>query len=337
MLNNTEYPIDFVLTWVDGSDPEWISEKTKYSQMQSSSVHSFDYQDYGLLQYWFRCIEKNAPWVRNIYFITCGHLPKWLNINHPKLKIIKHTDYIPKKYLPTFSSHTIELNFHRITGLSEHFVYFNDDMFLIKPVEKDFFFINGLPRDCAIINPVAPATSNCIANLMITITGMINENFSKREIIKKNCLNWINIKYFPLIFLNFFFIPWKRFVGLYKSHIPTSMLKSTYEEVWKKEYEILDATCKRKFRDFKVDVNQWLIKDWQIANGNFIPRTIYAGKFFDIRNIENAIGTVNIIEKEKVPMICINDHIEDETYTEAAKIIRKAFDKNYSQKSNFEM
>ncbi|MBR6908270.1 hypothetical protein IKN40_07520 [bacterium] len=85
-------------------------------------------------------MEKFTPWVNNVFFVTCGHYPSWLNLNHPKLKFIKHEDYIPKEYLPTFCSHTIELNFHRIKELSEHFVYFNDDTFIINHMrESDFF------------------------------------------------------------------------------------------------------------------------------------------------------------------------------------------------------
>ena len=59
---------------------------------------------------------------------------EWLNTKHPKLNIVCHEDFIPQKFLPTFNSHTIEWNFHRIPGLTEQFVYFNDDMFLLKPV-----------------------------------------------------------------------------------------------------------------------------------------------------------------------------------------------------------
>ena len=81
------------------------------------------------LQYWFRGVGKFAPWVNRIHFITYGHLPPWLNVDHPKINIVRHTDYIPKKYLPTFNSHVIELNIHRIEGLANCFVYFNDDTF----------------------------------------------------------------------------------------------------------------------------------------------------------------------------------------------------------------
>ena len=113
--------IDFVLTWVDGADPEW--QKEKYARMLKLGVISEAddrterYRDWGILPYWFRGVEKFAPWVRTIHFVTYGHLPAWMNVNHPKLHIVNHSDYIPYKYLPTFNSHTIEWNFHKISGL----------------------------------------------------------------------------------------------------------------------------------------------------------------------------------------------------------------------------
>lgn len=337
MPYSVEKPIDFVLTWVDGSDEVWLLEKAKYSGKESSSVHPFDYQDWGLLPYWFRCVETNAPWVRYIYFVTWGHIPSWLNKNNPKLRIIRHKDFIPKEYLPTFSSHTIELNLHRIPGLSEQFVYFNDDMFLLRKESPGFFFKKGLPCDSAVIRPIAPANKDCIANLMITTTGVINENFSKKQTIREHMAKWFNPRYFPLLVLNFLFIPWGRFVGLYESHLPTSMLKSTFSEVWKKEFDLLDATCKRKFRDFKVDVNQWIMKDWQIASGNFAPRSIKAGKLIAIRSIDDAKQYAGLIESIATPMVCVNDHVTDKSYREAAEIIKNAFNKHYSKKSSFEL
>ena len=64
----------------------------------------------GLLKYWFRAVEAYAPWVGQVHFITWGHLPEWLNTQCPKLHIVNHEDYIPEKYLPTFSANPIELN-----------------------------------------------------------------------------------------------------------------------------------------------------------------------------------------------------------------------------------
>ena len=141
--------VDFVIIWVDGNDPEWRREKNEYkgvlTREEDDSEHR--YRDWDNLQYWFRGVEKFCPWVRTIHFVTWGHLPKWLNTDNPKLHIVNHRDYIPAEYLPTFSSHTIELNLHRIEGLSERFVYFNDDMFIIKPTTEMDFFRNGkLPK-----------------------------------------------------------------------------------------------------------------------------------------------------------------------------------------------
>lgn len=102
------------------------------------------YRDWNLLPYWFRAVDKFAPWVRKIHFVTWGHVPKFLQVKASKLHIVKHNEFIPEEYLPTFSSHAIEMNIHRIPSLAEHFVYFNDDMFLLRPFEKRFFR-NGLP------------------------------------------------------------------------------------------------------------------------------------------------------------------------------------------------
>lgn len=123
--------IDFVLPWVDGSDSAWIKQRNEYLGIKNDQTQDSRFRDWENLQYWFRGVEKFAPWVNHIYFVTWGHIPSWLNTDHPKLTVVKHEDYIPKQYLPTFSSHPIELNMHRIRGLSEQFVYFNDDTFII--------------------------------------------------------------------------------------------------------------------------------------------------------------------------------------------------------------
>ena len=135
--------IDFVITWVDGSDDRWQKEKQE-TRKHLGIVADVDdrkerYRDWDNLQYWFRGVEKYALWVRKIHFVTWGHLPKWLNTDHPKLRVVNHEDFIPREYRPTFNSHTIEWNLHRIPDLAEQFVYFNDDMFLTNQVyEEDF-------------------------------------------------------------------------------------------------------------------------------------------------------------------------------------------------------
>ena len=141
-MKEIKYPIDIVFPWVDGSDPAWQESKRQYSGSPADD-DEVRFRDWGLLKYVFRGIEQNLPWVRKVHFITCGHLPEWLNTDCPRLHVVKHSDYIPEQWLPTFSANPIELNIHRIPDLSEQFIYMNDDMFFVKPMEPEDFFRNG--------------------------------------------------------------------------------------------------------------------------------------------------------------------------------------------------
>lgn len=150
--------IDFVITWVDNYDPIWQKEFHTYlPQSQcTDDTRNIRYRNWDNLRYWFRGVEKFAPWVNQVYLVTCGHIPDWLNTNAPKLHLVKHSDYIPNEYLPTFNSNAILLGLHHIGGLSEHFVLFDDDCFLIDKVKPERFFRKGLPCDKAALNTLSP-------------------------------------------------------------------------------------------------------------------------------------------------------------------------------------
>ena len=94
-----------------------------------------------MCRYSLRSIEKFAPWIHKVFIVTNGQIPDWLDINHPKVEIITHEMIFPDpSVLPTFSSSSIEMNLHRIPGLSDYFIYFNDDVFLGQPVfPYDFY------------------------------------------------------------------------------------------------------------------------------------------------------------------------------------------------------
>lgn len=328
--------IDFVVPWVDGSDEKWLKDRINFS---SEKIIKNDYRDWDIFKYWFRSIEKYAPWVNKIYFITYGHIPYFLNINHPKIVIIKHEDYIPKQYLPTFSSHTIELNLHRIKNLSENFVYFNDDTFILKPLKENDFFKNNLPKATAIINPVAPSRYDTISNLMINNTGLINQHFKKHKTIKHKPFNWFNYKYGIFNLLNLLFIPWSKFPGFFEDHIPSSFNKKTYETLWEKEFDILDKTCRNKVRNFKVDVNQWLMKNWQIASNNFYPKSKKTGIYITIEKMNDAIKVSKILNSKKYKFLCINDHLkigDKIKEDEIIEFIKKELENKFYEKSSFE-
>lgn len=329
--------IDFVLTWVDGNDKEWKKLKTKYSNVEENDNRVNAYRDWDLLRYWFRGVEKNAPWVNKIYFVTCGQKPLWLNEKNKKLVLINHDDYIPKEYLPTFSSHTIELNLHRIQGLSEQFSYFNDDIFIIDKVEPSDFFRDNLPCDRAILNINCEKLSWHIQKINNNNIGIINEKFDFKKCIKENYKKWFNLKYGRDLLRNLWLYPCPRFPGIKHEHANGNFLKSTFIEVWNEYYNILDKTSRHKFREPNFDVNQWIFKDWQIAKGSFIPERKNSA-FCDLKFRNNFENYLKIIQSKKNKIICINDaeDLSDSEYKEKKKKLIDAFDSILPEKSSYE-
>ncbi|MCD8282079.1 MAG: Stealth CR1 domain-containing protein, partial [Prevotella sp.] len=188
--------IDFVVTWVDMTDPVWSREFAKYrnaGRTERNGVSQARFRDAGLLKYWFRGVDKFAPWVRRIYFVTCGQTPAWLNTKNPKLRLINHRDIIPEEFLPTFNSVVIERYMHRIPGLAEHFVYFNDDFYIISRVGTERFFRDGLPCDIAAFT-YNPSWSQWYATLRNN-ARLINRHFDKREVMKRDRDKWFNRSY----------------------------------------------------------------------------------------------------------------------------------------------
>ena len=92
-----------------------------------------------------RSAEKCVPWVRKVFLVVADetHIPKWLNTNNPKLRIVCHREFIPNELLPTFNSSLIEFFFYRIEDLSDIFITSNDDMYFLQPIPKNFFVDGG--------------------------------------------------------------------------------------------------------------------------------------------------------------------------------------------------
>lgn len=327
-----KYPIDFVITWVDGNDPEWKKEYYKYSN-EDGDRSDTRFRDMETLQYWFRGVEKFAPWVNKIYFVTCGQKPNWLNVNHPKLVCVAHKDFMPEEYLPTFSSHAIELNLHRIKGLSENFVYFNDDTFIVNQIKEEDFFKNGIPCQSAVINYAVPMEEPL--NLVPFVnTAIINRHFTKSKVMASYFGKFFTLKYHKYILKNAQFIMGKWFPGFKYFHQPASFLKKTYDEVWELEYDKLHNTSMHKFRVL-TDVNQWLLQDWQICSGNFTPRDVYIGYYGSIESETKLFQTLNAFRSGRYKLICANDNgIED--FNLMKKMLTEELNQIFPERSSFE-
>ncbi|NXP97329.1 GNPTA phosphotransferase, partial [Vidua macroura] len=108
---------------------------------QDEDVSASRFEDNEELRYSLRSIEKHAPWVRHIFIVTNGQIPSWLNLDNPRITIVTHQEIFQNvSHLPTFSSPAIESHIHRISGLSQKFIYLNDDVMFGKDVWPDDFY-----------------------------------------------------------------------------------------------------------------------------------------------------------------------------------------------------
>lgn len=144
-----DFPIDIVYLWVDDQDPQWIKEKKSWEARASfpcGANNACRFRNNDELRYSLRSLAKNADWIRQIFIVTNGQIPSWLQTDNHRVQIIKHNDIMPADSLPTFNSTAIEAALYNIEGLSEHFLLANDDTFFGKEVSPNFFFNSqGLP------------------------------------------------------------------------------------------------------------------------------------------------------------------------------------------------
>ena len=337
-----EYPIDFVIAWIDGNDPEWKKEKARYAAAleDGSDVQDCRFRDWDNLRYWFRGVEKFAPWVHKVYFVTCGHVPDWLDLSAEKLCFVKHGDYMPAEYLPTFSSRPIELNLHRIDGLQEHFVYFNDDMFLTQPVTPEFFFREGVPVLSGKLAPLKTAENTTYTHTLLNDMVLINRHFSPGALdreARRKWRAWKEIGLRPAI-KNLFFLRYGFFPKFDDDHLPVPVLKSTMEKLWDAEYEVLHETSRHRFRDFR-DVNQYIFRYWQLATGQFVQiNKARRGKYRWLTPDEYQAVCGEIADRTW-PMMCLNDvtdAITQEQFEEMKEAVRHAFSQILPDRSGFE-
>lgn len=240
-MREGKYPVDAVVTWVDGNDPAHRAARMKLDMSGDASkddvAGDIRFSDLGEIKYCVASILRFAPYIRNIYIITDGQDPdltgfveKYFPGQSGRLKIVDHKVIYRgyEKYLPVFNSLSIETLMWRIPGLSEHFLYFNDDLMLVSDSSVEDYFVDD----------------------KIVVYG-------------RYCsLVWARIDYFlrprkngykPLSFKNFMLNAAKA-VGenylMYRlSHSPHPMKVSTFRDFFEKHPDLMEANIKCRFRE----------------------------------------------------------------------------------------
>ena len=327
--------IDFVVTWVDMDDPKWIKEFSKFSDKIDNSVNEKSearFRDHGFLKYWFRGVEKFAPWVRKIHFVTSGQKPEWLDENHPKINLVSHSDFIPEEYLPVFNSNLIEIYMHKIPDLSEQFVYFNDDFFIINDVPETRFFENGLPKDIATFRTNTGISQ--FEKMLKNNIRLINKHFDKKEVFKRDHDKWFHPSYGSRARITKLLKYYNKFVTLRTPHNAQPFLKSTFEDVWKHCGNELTGMSTHRFRSDN-DYTPELFKTWQICKSNFIPYNTYQDtKMFSL--VIKSKQAIKALREQSYKLVCLNDNVHIRNYDKVMSEINDAFESILPEKSSFE-
>lgn len=323
--------IDFVLLWVDGNDPDWRRAFSETRAGAGADASEIRYRDWCNLHYWFRSVERFAPWVRRIHLITWGHLPAWLRTSHPKLHVVNHADYIPAEYLPTFNSNVIELNIGRIEGLSERFVLFNDDTFLTRPCRPEAFFRKGVPCDMARLCIVQASS---VGHIVYNCLELINALHPRNE-LTRHPGKWFSPRYGATNLLKTLsLLPWSFFPGFLDLHMPQPYLKEQFLRAWRIWGRELDECCRHRFREHG-DLSHWLIRYDMLCRGEFTPRS-----FGDCRlmTLDDASldDVCRDVAKGAWRMVCLNDSERIADFEASSRRLCEAFDTLLPEKSSYE-
>ena len=336
-----ETKIDFVVTWLDANDPEW---KASY-QKHRGGEHFEDkgrFRNWDIFRYWFRAVENYAPWVNKVFLVTNGKNPDWINLNNPKLVLIKHSDYIPVKFLPTFNSCAIEINFNRISELSEHFVYFNDDFFINAPIQPDYYFKDGLPRDCNVenfsVSPFYSPEEKFRNRIQVWCdVAVLNHYFDRQKVIRQAPLKWYGPHLWGKHLLATVVLFGRHnFEAFALRHNEQPMLKSVVQEIWDKEPQMCEQTCSQFRQDSSL--NPYIIRYWQFATNRFYPMKKKYGKYFGL-GVNSKDKIRKVLLSSKLKSICLNDSAlcSDESYNEYKLMLHETFEKKFPNKSSFEI
>ncbi|MDA2811650.1 stealth family protein [Nocardiopsis sp. RSe5-2] len=146
------FPVDAVFTWVDGDDPVLAADRERHrgrsGVIAARETGASRYTDRDELRYALRSLHTYAPFIRHVYIVTDRQRPSWLDTSAGGISVVDHRDvFADPSVLPVFNSHAIGTQLHHIPGLSERYLYLNDDVFFGRTATaEDFFHANGIAR-----------------------------------------------------------------------------------------------------------------------------------------------------------------------------------------------
>ena len=285
-----EYPIDAVYLWVDDSDPQWrakraaVRRKLGYPeapQQQDDTIAAHRFRDRGELRASLRSLEANAPWIRRIYLVTDDQRPDWLDLDHGRIQLVDHKEiFADPDVLPTYNSHAIGSQIHRIPGLADHYLLMNDDVMFANPVTPYEFF--------------TPAGQLRVFLSRSRRPDIDRDSQTSLERARTNSAELLERDY-------------QRRVSRLFGHVPVPQRKDVATEVAQRYAEEIEQTLRSPFRaETDVVINSWLHLYTALFTGRGVESRIRYGYF--------NIGRSEVREKmerrsfiDQYQVVCLND------------------------------
>lgn len=291
--------MDIVITYVNGNDPVWQKDYEKFTKVP---VMEKRFRDWGTLQYLLRGIEKHMPFIRKVFLVVShrSQIPEW--VDESNLNVVLHEDFVPQEYLPTFNCNTLEMNLHRIKGLDEQYLYFNDDLFPVRDCKPGDFYRDG--------KSLIGFTKHYWG------TGMFKQICRNSDALARKALGMPASRSF-----------------IRPQHICAPMLKSECEKMSSIVAEDIAAsyTRTREGRNY----NQYMFTDYLFYQGKALSEKI-SSKHLSVA-VSSASRIRKAIEAPSRNLICINDvRLSEKRYEKLRNTVIDAFEKKFPQKSRFE-
>lgn len=304
-LENKGQWMDFVVPYVNGADESW-KQSYRIHTAAGTSSNTVRFRSWGTLKYQFRGVAKYMPFIRRIVLIVANpsQVPVWVNTE--KVKVVYHEDFIPKEFLPTFNSCTIESFLYNIEGLSEKFIYANDDMFPLAPCSEDMFFFGDKP----------------------CISFVEHEKYKPSMMFRCQCRSGMEMVQKALN------LPTDYPIGeiVRPKHITTPMTTKTLQTI----KELCDSDIKKTITNIRKDynVNQYIYPYYHYFINDFQNEGVNC-KYYEIND-----RTLNEIREAiirgKYNFVCLNDSSRIKDYGKTRMMIIDAFKKKYPNRCIFE-
>lgn len=284
--DEVRFPIDVVYTWVDGDDPVLAARRSKYREgidldIAGREVGPSRYTNHDELKYSLRSLHMYAGFVRHVYLVTDGQVPQWLDTDSDWITVVDHRDVFQAEALPVFNSHAIETRLHHVPGLSDRYLYFNDDVFVNRPVTPEaFFYGNGIAKlpfspnklGLGAPHPLEPAPNSAGKNA--------------RELIARTFGRTITHK---------------------SLHVPHPQLLSVFREISDAGFEEFERTTYSKFRA-TTDVASVaaLHHYWALLSGRGVPGD-YKLRYVDVGRADMNQRLSGLERGQDIDFFCLND------------------------------